>query len=128
MSTPTSDRALRLAAAAIAPLLLAACGSGAPPEVAEGGEHVACAVGGAKDMRPVCAVEREQRDGALFLVVRHPDGGFRRFEVLRDGRGLAAAEGADPAKVTLSGSTIEVEVAGDLYRFPVTVKTDAAQP
>ncbi len=128
MSTPTSDRAIGPAAAALLPLLLAGCGSEAPPEVAEGGEHVACAVGGAKDMRPVCAVEREQRDGALFLVVRHPDGGFRRFEVLRDGRGVAAADGADPAQVTLTGSAIDVEVAGDLYRFPVTVKTDAAKP
>ena len=33
----------------------------------------------------------------VLLVVRHPDGGFRRFAVSADGRDLAVVDGADQA-------------------------------
>ena len=93
------------------------------PEKAEGAEHIACAVAGGKDFRKACAVERAPQGDRLFLVVRHPDGGFRRFEVLSDGRGLAAADGADAAQVILQDGGIEVAVGPDRYRFPATVKS-----
>jgi len=114
----------RLIAAAAGLTVLAACKPApAPvPEKAEGAEHVACAVAGAAEFRDVCAVERARAGDALFLVVRHPDGGFRRFEVLSDGRGIAAADGADSAQVALRDGGIEVTVDKDRYRFPATVR------
>lgn len=117
-------------------VVLAACKQTDPPlpKQAEGAEHIACAVGGAREFSDACAVERGTRDGTLFLTVRHPDGAFRRFEVLKDGRGVATADGAKPAQVSMADGRIEVTVEDDRYRFPVTVRpaaqasNDAAQP
>ena len=109
----------------VAALAVAGCSPAKVPAVAEGAEHIACAVGGAADLAPVCAVERVLADGILLLVVRHPDGGFRRFEVLRDGRGLALADGAEQALIQYGASFVDLAVGSDRYRFPVTVKPDA---
>ncbi|PEQ10253.1 hypothetical protein B2G71_23280 [Novosphingobium sp. PC22D] len=115
----------------LAPVLFAfaaACSSASEaPEVAEGEEHVACAVAGASEMKPVCAVERSELDGKLSLVVRHPDGAFRRFDVLSDGRGLAVTDGADEAQTTLEGDKLAVTVGEDRYLFPVTAKRAAGK-
>ena len=107
---------------------LAACSSGEPDpdRPAEGDERIACAVAGRADFANVCAVDRVQQDGRLNLVVRHPDGGFRRFEVMTDGSGLAAVDGADKAQSTLEGSILTVSVGEDRYRFPVTPKGNQA--
>jgi hypothetical protein len=116
---------MRLAAASAA-LLLAAC-SQAPEEPPVDEENlVDCALAGAMDFARDCAVERTLEGEALVLVVRHPDGSFRRFEVLADGRGLAAADGADRAQITLEGEGIAVTVGQDRYRFPATVAGDGA--
>jgi hypothetical protein len=86
-------------------------------------DGVDCALKGAAAFAHVCTVEQEEKGGTLFLTVRHPDGGFRRLKVTKDGRGVAAADGAAPARVTILGSgAIEVAVAGDRYRLPATVK------
>lgn len=104
-------------------LLLGACSSSdAPPPVAEGEEHVSCAVGGETEMKEACAVERAEADGKLTLVVRHPDGSFRRFDVLTDGRGLAVTDGADEAVTKLEGDKLAVTVGEDRYLFPATAK------
>lgn len=104
-------------------LLLAACSSSdAPPPVAEGEEHVACAVGGETEMKDACAVERSEADGKLTLVVRHLDGSFRRFDVLTDGRGLAVSDGADEAVTKLDDGKLAVTVGEDRYVFPATAK------
>src|SRR5690606_31707298 len=102
-------------------LALAACsGAGKAPRVAEGKAHIACALGAGEKFAPVCAVERTSQGDAKVLVVHHPDGGFRRFLVLTDGRGLAAADGADEARLAMADGLLEVRVAGDSYRFPFT--------
>ena len=106
-------------------VLLAGCSQQAPA-VAVGDEHIACALDGAAEFKPDCAVERAVNDGAMTLVVRHPDGGFRRFDVLADGRGVAVADGADEAQVVLAGDTLEVTVGTDRYRFPATARGNAA--
>ena len=104
-------------------LLLAACSQAATEEAAtaDADDMIECAVGGAAAFERLCAVERTQAEGAPILVVRHPDGGFRRFEVMSDGTGLATADGAEPASVTLREDGIEVAVATDRYRFPATI-------
>lgn len=87
-----------------------------------------CAVGAAATLSRVCSIERQESDRGLLLTVRHPDGGFRRLLVTEDGRGVAAADGAQPAQVTLVGSNeIEVALGDDVYRLPATVKGAAAK-
>jgi hypothetical protein len=78
-----------------------------------------CAVEGAAELLPVC--DRELVDGLLTL--RHPSGGFRRLQIMTDGRGVVAADGAEPASVmTIGTSLIEVNVGGDRYRLPAVVQ------
>ncbi len=113
------------AAACLTVLPLAACSSGSAPAVAEGGEHIACALGKDAQFAPACAVDRAEPDGEKILVVRHPDGGFRRFTVLKDGHGLAAADGAAAAQVAIADNLLEVTVGEDRYRFPFKVKDNA---
>jgi hypothetical protein len=78
-----------------------------------------CAVDGEAELAPVC--DRELVDGLLTL--RHPNGGFRRLQIMTDGRGVIAADGAEPARVmTISTSLIEVRVGTDRYRLPAVVQ------
>jgi len=114
MSTRTSSAA--------ALLLLAACSSEAseaPPP--DDPDRIACALAGASQFARDCWVEQHKAGAKLQLVVRHPDGGFRVFDVLRDGHGLATADGADAAQVALADGGIEVAVDHDRYRFPATI-------
>lgn len=78
-----------------------------------------CAVDG--DAAFAAACDRELTDGVLTL--RHPGGGFRRLEIVTDGRGVIAADGSEPADVTTVGSNmIEVRIGADRYRLPAEVK------
>jgi len=123
--------------------LLAACGSGKGSDnVAAGGttdptipapaasatavaasdDRVECAVDGAAFAR-ACTVDRVTGDEGLVLTVHAPSGSFRRLLVTKDGRGVVAADGAEPAKVSVLGpGRIEVAIGGDRYRLPATVK------
>ncbi|HEY5722417.1 MAG TPA: hypothetical protein VIT45_08850 [Allosphingosinicella sp.] len=92
-------------------------------DAAEQAGKVDCATDGASSFAPVCTVERTSSAEGLVLTVRSPSGSFRRLLVTRDGRGVVAADGADPANVSLiDGGRIEVAIAGDRYRLPATVK------
>lgn len=107
--------------------LLAACSSSSqPPPVAAGDEHIACAVGGSARLAEVCSVERSEAGGKLTLIVHHPDGAFRRFDVMTDGSGLAVTDGAEPAQTKLVDGKLDVTVGADRYVFPVTTKAHAA--
>jgi len=99
-----------------------------PPSAAEGAEHIDCALDGSATFEKLCAVERAKQGGVLTLVVRHPDGSFRRFEVLDDGRGLTVADGAQQAVTAYVEGFAEVSVERDRYRFPATRKDDARHP
>ena len=129
-------------------LILGACGEkssredapGAPPEVkslaqAEAAAKqqrdddgmVACAIAGATQFSRTCQIERNQEARGLVLTIRHPDGGFRRLLVTKDGRGVVAADGSEPAVVTpISPKEIEVVLAGNRYRLGATVRGPAA--
>jgi hypothetical protein len=88
---------------------------------------LACAVSGASAFSRVCGIERSDTEKGLLLTIRHPDGGFRRLLVVKDGRGVIAADGAETAVVTPIGAKeIEVTLAGNRYRIPATVKGAAA--
>ena len=119
-------------------LALAGCGEGettdgaaAAPQAtaaaaqADGAGRVPCAEHGAALAR-TCTVEREEGDHGLILTLRHPDGGFRRLLVTRDGRGVVAADGAERARVRVLGSDrIEVKLGDARYQLPATVKAGA---
>jgi hypothetical protein len=111
-----------LSVAALA--LLAGCSShkDEAPAVAEGGEHIACAPAGASEFTDSCAVDRSEADGKLTLTVRHPDGAFRRFAVVTDGRGLVVADGAEQAVTRIEGDKLAVSVGQDRYLFPAKIK------
>ncbi len=70
-----------------------------------------------------CTIERTQTRGGLTLTVSHDDdGGFHRLLVTRDGRGVVAADGAEPATVRIVDGGIEVAIGGDRYRLPATIR------
>lgn len=88
--------------------------------------RVACALGDETEFTGQCDAERVQKGDRRELVLRHPDGGFRRFEIVTDGRGLVAADGSEEALVTpLTDGRIELSVGGDRYRLPATVRPGA---
>lgn len=105
--------------AALLPFL-AACGG--PPAATKVEERVECAVDGATAFERVCTVERTPGPEILFTL-RSPSGSFRRVVATRDGRGVVAADGAEPATVTVIGKDmIEVAIGSDRYRLPARVQ------
>lgn len=126
MSMQTSS----LAALALPVVLLGACsgdagqaqGGGGETAAAAGGQpllEVPCALRGEQTYARMCAVERASDDGRTVLIVRHPDGGFRRLEEVDNGRSYAAADGADTAEVAVDKDKLAVTVDGDHYLFPL---------
>nr|WP_184084069.1 hypothetical protein [Sphingomonas xinjiangensis] len=86
-----------------------------------------CAPPGADAFTRSCSVDRVQSQDGLFLTLRQPEGGFHRLSVTSDGRGVVAADGAEPAVVTVTGpDTIEVALGGARYRLPATVRAQGA--
>jgi hypothetical protein len=108
---------LRISSATLL-LALAACSGKSAGEADANAERIACALGDAKTFTSACAVERTSQDGKSNVIIRHPDGSFRRFEVLADGHSLATTDGADPVEVTLNGKDTEITVGDDHYLFP----------
>lgn len=89
---------------------------------------IPCALAGAPDLVPVCTFDTTETPGGTILTLRHPDGAFHRLQITRDGRGVVAADGAEPAKVTpLGRDQIEVELGGARYRLPATVRGETAR-
>lgn len=107
-------------------VLLAACGGDPAPEHNSYAETVRnridCRFAGADQFERSCTFEREGADGTV-LVIRKPDGGFRRLRIVEDGRGVIAADGAERAEVTiLADNRIEVAIGGDRFRLPATIR------
>lgn len=115
-------------------LLLAACSKGdeAQQVVASGGDPEAvaeddilpCALAKAKDFRPFCKIDKAQADGKELWIVRHPDGGFRRFVIVeqKDGAHIGAADGVFEVQTRRVGPNLEVKVGDDRYLFAATPK------
>ena len=121
---------MRISSLALAVLLLAGCEirrerseepAAEATVAADDPNGIACALDGAARFQRACSFERAPEGDTLFLVVRHPDGGFRRFEVLKDGHGLAGADGADEAQLKIEGEFLEARVENDRYLFPATI-------
>jgi hypothetical protein len=119
----------------LAVLMLAACseagGNGAAEApvnaattaAAPDDNRVECRLAGDGQFERFCTIERNEGPDGATLLLRKPDGGFRRLRVATDGRGVVAADGAEPARVTiLRDDRIEVAIGGDAFRLPATVR------
>ncbi|MDE1466568.1 hypothetical protein [Aurantiacibacter sp. D1-12] len=95
---------------------LAACTPG--EDLAEG-TPIECALGGAAGFTEECLMERQTRENQRLLIVRHPDGAFRRFEIGVPEQGLITADGVEQAIVDRSDGFVEVRVGPDRYRLPI---------
>ncbi len=94
---------------------------------AEDDGRIVCAPAGNSALSRQCTLDRTQSDQGLILTVRKPDGGFHRLLVVKDGRGVIAADGAEEAKVSIvEDHQIEVTIGGDRFRLPATIKGKAA--
>lgn len=108
-------------AALIGLLLLAACGQ-KQDEPAPGLAKVECRLSGAKDFAELCTTEKMGSPEGRVIVARAPDGSFRRFLVVSDGRGVVAADGAEPVTVTPAGKDHIDVAAGDMvWRLPAKI-------
>ncbi|MEO9469262.1 hypothetical protein [Parasphingorhabdus sp.] len=119
-------------------LAVSACGRPDNDVLAEAEERAAaqkpddgrieCAINGSVSFSRNCETERLEGEDGVTLIVRHPDGGFRRFRVLTDGRGLEAADGSEPANISiLEDNKIQVSIGPDTYIMPARMKP-AAEP
>ena len=94
-------------------------------KAAEDDGNILCARGQGA-LRRSCTVEQAQGNRGLILTLRHADGGFHRLLVTRDGRGVVAADGAEPARVTIpDAGSIDVAIGDGRYRLPATIKGGA---
>jgi hypothetical protein len=90
--------------------------------------QIACQPSGAADF-VICAIDRSKEAQGMVLTLHNPDGGFHRLLVTKDGRGVVAADGAEPAIVRVVGEReIEVAIGGDRYRLPATVAANGVKP
>jgi hypothetical protein len=108
-------------------LLLGACAKGeegkqdaavATKSIPVEDTRVSCAPGGAKDLKPDCTREIAQGADGEVWIVRHADGGFRRFVLIDKGTRIATADGAEEVRAERVGDELEVRVGRDRYRFP----------
>lgn len=111
---------------ALVALLLAGCSvkgeqeqaASAEGSAAAAPETVSCALKGSDAFKERCTIERSASDGRNFIVLRHPDGGFRRLEELEAGKRYKSVDGADEVAVDANGADIELTVGEDHYLFP----------
>lgn len=88
---------------------------------------IECALSGSSLFERTCTTEQIPGSEGYILVIRHPDGGFRRFDILTDGRGLAPADGFDETRINLiEEGMIEVTSGDDKYRLPAQIKGNGA--
>jgi hypothetical protein len=101
-------------------LLLAACGA---EQGQQGGEMIDCRLPGKAGYEHVCSLERASSPEGTILILRRPDGSFHRLLIVKDGRGVIAADGAEQVQVGKSeGSSIEVDIGGGAYRLPAKIR------
>lgn len=90
--------------------------------------RIECAINGATEFSRDCETERLAGEDGVTLIIRHPDGGFRRFNVVTDGRGLEAADGSEPAKIEIvHDDKIKITVGSDKYIMPAKMKASPAE-
>lgn len=119
---------------AIASLLLALAGCKVAEDLAQaseqakeqaGGDEIACAHAADTRFTADCWFERSDTEDTKIVVVHHPDGSFRRFQIVDDGRGLISADGSEELSVAVMDDMIQVTLADYRYLFPATIASNA---
>ncbi|WP_137679109.1 hypothetical protein [Aurantiacibacter suaedae] len=105
--------------AGLAALTLAGCGSASGDDLPEGAMMVQCAVAGSASFAPDCSMELHEDSDGRTAILRHSDGGFRRFQLGVPGEGLITADGMEQAEVVPGEGMVEVRVGADRYRLPM---------
>ena len=107
-------------------LLLAACAPEESDARVEKDDLVECALNGSGTFVRDCVIEVMQADGPPTVVIRHPDGGFRRFDWVstRGGPELHSADGVERAQVEQRDNMLHIAVGADRYRVPVIKSQD----
>jgi hypothetical protein len=111
---------------------LTACSSQPAPSPTElagkGAETVPCAFGEAKKFDAKCVLDRGNAEGKSVVTLWHPDGGFRRLEVLDFGKRYASLDGADEVVGGPNGREVEVSVGDSHYLMPAPAPAPANSP
>ena len=95
----------------------------AMPAAGEPDNRIDCRPAGQSAFTRTCTVERSDGPEGRILTIRKADGGFRRLRVQSDGTGVAAADGAEPAHVSLApDQRILVEIGGDSFLLPARIR------
>ena len=106
-------------------LALAACAPDSGGAVAADNDGlIYCALAGSSTFERGCAIELSGAGESRQLVIRHPDGGFRRFDA-PGGAAVETADGVEEAEVTLEDEVIQVTVGNDRYRLPTAMMSNA---
>ncbi len=86
--------------------------------------RIECALDGAETFSRECTTDRISGPDRELLIIHHPDGGFQRFEIVTDGRGLIAADGFDDTEIRLlDNDEIEVTAGEDRYKLPARIQS-----
>lgn len=96
-------------------LIAAGCSGEASPSPE--GQVIDCAIGVGVDMGPDCI--GEQLAGGEIFVIHHPDGSFRRFEMLPDDAGIGLAAGAGVLSQEREGDKLLISVDDAKYLLPI---------
>ncbi len=104
--------------------LVAACDEAAEDMAATMPDNrIECRIGASNSFERHCTLEQAEEERGKAIVVRKPDGGFRRLLITDDGRGVVAADGAEPAVVNIiDDGRIDVAIGGDNFRLPATIR------
>lgn len=89
-------------------------------------DRVRCALAGGTTFEANCTREIAQGPDGEIWIVRHPDGAFRRFVLIDEGRRIATADGADEVHARRQGADLEVRVLSDRYLFPAAPEPQSA--
>ena len=114
-------------------LLLVACGSAEQPAVQSNGaaapslgqvdNRIDCRPAGQAAFTRTCTIETSDAPEGRILTVRKAEGGFRRLRIASDGTGIVAADGAEPAHVSLApDQRLDVEIGGDHFLLPARIR------
>ena len=84
--------------------------------------RIACALDGAQLFRIDCTLDRIASAPGTIIVVGRADSGYRRLRITHDGSGVATADGAQQAQVSIiDDGLIEVSVGRDRYHLPAKI-------
>ena len=121
---------LRISSSFAALALLTGCGA---ESLEPGGIPMDCAIGEGAPLAQVCTVyEVKAVDEVAFLVMWHPDGGFRRVRYRSADTAVEVLDGAERATdvTRLDDGSVEFVIDKDRYRLPARMVDQSvlAQP